>query len=393
MSEVINDIGLKRIIGEWGGDQSGPVIIFFAGVHGNEHAAIEALEQIFETITQQHIPIKGKIVAIAGNLTAISKSVRYIDEDLNRIWTKGRLAALKNSPSYGVDDTIEKSEQREIYNLLHQYIHNTEDQIYIIDLHTTSSISKPFVIIGDTVRNRRFAMNFHVPILLGLEERVDGTIIGYTSDMGHITIALESGQHDDRNSVLNHISATWVILTNAGCVSASQVPGFQKHIRRLQQVSKHLSKIYEVRYRKGVSEEDHFRMEPGFQNFRPIRKGELIARDRNGDIYSHLDGNIFMPLYQQLGSDGFFIIRPVNAFWLKISEWLRRLHVDKALPLFPGIYKSPHRKNELVAYHKIARWFVVEIFHLLGYRKKRVRGQHIIFTKRKYDLKGPNEKL
>ncbi len=393
MSEVINEIGLKRIIGEYGGNLPGPVVIFLAGVHGNEHAAISALEQVFETITHRRIPVRGKVVAIAGNLAALSKSVRYIDEDLNRIWTNERLASLQKSPRFGIDNTVEKTEQRDLFNLLHNHISDEANPVYIIDLHTTSSTSQPFVIIGDTIRNRRFAMNFHLPVLLGLEELVDGTIIGYTSDLGYVTLALESGQHEDRNSVLNHIAAIWIVLANAGCVTASQIPDYHRYTLRLKQMSKHLSKIYEVRYRKGISEDEDFEMEPGFQNFNPIHKGDLIAKDRNGNIYSHLDGNIFMPLYQRLGSDGFFIIRPVSVAWLKISEWLRKMNIEKLLPFFPGIHKSPTCQNELIADRRITRLFVVEIFHLLGYRKKRVRGRYIIFTKRKYDLEGPNENI
>ena len=53
-------------------------------------------------------------------------------------------------------------------------------------------------------------------------------------------------------------------------------------------------------------------MEEGFANFEKIYKGEVLATNQFGDIMSAIDGNIFMPLYQKQGMDGFFIIKPVE---------------------------------------------------------------------------------
>ena len=43
-----------------------------------------------------------------------------------------------------------------------------------------------------------------------------------------------------------------------------------------------------------------------------VKKGELIAKDKNGDIFSPANGRILMPLYQKQGEDGFFIIKEIN---------------------------------------------------------------------------------
>jgi succinylglutamate desuccinylase len=61
-----------------------------------------------------------------------------------------------------------------------------------------------------------------------------------------------------------------------------------------------------VEERHGIRPEDQFRMEPGFSNIEPIEAGQLLARDRSGEIRAREKGILFMPLYQGLGDDGFF---------------------------------------------------------------------------------------
>lgn len=47
-------------------------------------------------------------------------------------------------------------------------------------------------------------------------------------------------------------------------------------------------------------------MEPGFTNFQPVVRAQLLARDRHGDIRAVENGYVLMPLYQSQGTDGFF---------------------------------------------------------------------------------------
>jgi len=378
-----------RLIGEYSGEAEGPVVIFVGGMHGNEPAAIVALEAVLETLRQLRPPFKGKMVGVRGNLSALSKCQRYIDEDLNRIWCRERMKQLTDNLCDNANETTEQKEQRELFHFLQPYFQNKRRPLYLIDLHTTSARSLPFAVLADTLRNRKLAMKLHAPLVLGLEELFDGTIMHYAGDLGFCTLAFESGQHDDAASIRNHVAAIWLFLAGAGSIARKHIPNFAGHQKRLLNTCKSLPRVFEIKYRYGIQAGEGFRMEPGFENFRPITKGELLAHNNYGDIYSHLSGNIFMPLYQSLGNDGFFIIRKVPYFWLKISEWMRRSRLDKILPLLPGITRNPEATNEFIINQRIARWYVVEIFHLLGYRKKRVEGERLIVTKREYDIRRP----
>lgn len=50
-----------------------------------------------------------------------------------------------------------------------------------------------------------------------------------------------------------------------------------------------------------------------FLNFEPIEQGDWIANDVRGKVFAPVCGHILMPLYQKLGSDGFFIVEEMQA--------------------------------------------------------------------------------
>ena len=123
-------------------------------------------------------------------------------------------------------------------------------------------------------------------------------------------------------------------------------------------------------------------MSPGYDNFTPVQKGELLACDRLGEINSHRPARIFMPLYQSVGTDGFFLVREVPEWALKLSVLLRKINFDSFLTLLPGVSRSKEQADTLVVNKKVARFLAVELFHLLGYRRKRTEGSEMIFSRR-----------
>lgn len=61
-----------------------------------------------------------------------------------------------------------------------------------------------------------------------------------------------------------------------------------------------------------IKKGDNFVMQPGYKNFQPVKKGEILATDKNGAISAQEDGLILMPLYQKQGNDGFFLVKMVR---------------------------------------------------------------------------------
>ena len=108
-------------------------------------------------------------------------------------------------------------------------------------------------------------------------------------------------------------------------------------------------------------------MRPGFKNFEPIKKNEYLATSEGQEIMSPRGGRIFMPLYQELGEDGFFILTRVSKFWLRLSVIARKLKFNHFLRLIPGVKKDPENSYTLIIDPRVARFMTRPVFHLFGY--------------------------
>jgi succinylglutamate desuccinylase len=141
----------------------------------------------------------------------------------------------------------------------------------------------------------------------------------------------------------------------------------------------------EMRYRHPIGPGDQFRMNPGWRNFQAVGRGQPLARDAHGDIVAQQHGRILMPLYQAQGEDGFFLIREFAPMWLRASWILRSVRVDRAAHLLPGVEHDPDWPDALIVRKRVARWYALQLFHLLGYRRHEDAGDHLVMRRRLYD--------
>ena len=92
------DLPEGREIGRVVGDAPGPTLIVVAGIHGNECAGVGAVRRVLATLTRRQGRVMGELVALAGNLGAMRLGIRYRERDMNRVWTKERIADLESAP-------------------------------------------------------------------------------------------------------------------------------------------------------------------------------------------------------------------------------------------------------------------------------------------------------
>jgi len=382
-----------RLLGSYGGDTAGPLVISIGGMHGNEPAGVFALQHVLQRLQSSNLPFRGELVALAGNRAALARGCRYIKEDLNRLWLPERLQALREREQTAEtpetpETSSEDKEQRELLAAIETHLEHCQGPqrpIVFLDLHTTSAEGTPFVVIGDTLLNRRFAFRLHAPVILGLEEQLNGTILNYLSDLGYIAIGFEGGQHASSSAVENHTAAIWSVLATAGCIRTQDlsVLGGRREQSACETPNRpSVSPALEIRHHHIIQDGDDFVMQPGYTNFQPVERGQLLARDRHGQILAHESGQVLMPLYQGQGTDGFFLVREVPPFWLRVAAWLRHLQLERLLPVLPGVRKHPDQAATLVVDPRVARWFVLEIFHLLGFRRKRPQAGKLIVSRR-----------
>jgi len=377
----------EHLIGEFTGDEPGATLIVFGSVHGNEAAGALALQKIAAELPRLAANVCGRVYFLAGNTRAIEKGVRFIDSDLNRHWTPDNVK--HNRPASPITTRrAEDLEQTELLAILENILKTAESEVFALDLHSTSADGVPFATVGDTLRNRKFAQKFPVTILLGIEEQLEGTILEYLNNAGAVTLGYEGGQHYAEKTIKTHEALVWLALVHAGILDKKDLPEFEKHERFLKAATGD-ARIVEIRYRHAITDGNEFKMEPGFDNFQPVKRGELLAQQKSGAVYANENGLILMPLYQKLGEDGFFLGREVAPFWLKISGVLRRLNIARLMRFLPGVRRSTLDDETLEIDTRIARIFPLQIFHLLGFRKRRRRGNYLIVSRRKFDTKSP----
>lgn len=385
---------VERLVCRRRGALPGPTLIVIGGIHGNEPAGVHACQRVAETFAHYDVDLCGEFLALAGNTQALAREVRYVDVDLNRHWITtdnngGQPPHATEPPHAEPPHTgllVEDVERMELLDTIDAAVARARGEVFCIDLHTTSGGGLPFATIGDTLRNRQFALRCPVPLVLGLEEQLQGTLLEYINGLGHVTMGFEAGRHDDEASVDNHEALIWHALVAAGLIRPSNVPDFERSRRRLREAGRGAPRVFEIRHRHEVGPEDDFKMQPGYRSFMKVRRGEILAHDRNGAVHARESGLLLLPLYQGLGDDGFFIGRSVHPFWLHVSALFRRLRLDHVIAALPGIRRHPDDPTSLIVDTHVARLYPLEIFHLLGFRRRRWVDDELVVSRRAHDL-------
>ena len=376
---------LPRVLGTYGNHTDGPLVICIGGIHGNEPAGVVAAQRVLRWLHTHQPSFRGELIALTGNRAALLQSCRYLARDLNRMWSQERITAFRQGSGQTSIDP-EDEEQRELLIAIDEVLARRRGPVIFLDLHTTSAAGIPFTVIADTLLNRQLARSLPAPVILGLEEHLDATTLNYMNDCGYIAVGFEGGQNEASTSVEHHELALWTTLITAGCLRRADVPHVHGLYEKLSQQTKTVPPILEIRYRHAVRPEDQFVMEPGFENFQKIARGQLLARDRHGEIRAKESGYILMPLYQSQGTDGFFLVQAVKPVWLTVSAWMRQWQLERVLPWLPGIHRHPERAETFVVNPAITRWFVIQFFHLLGFRRQREEEGKLVVSRRPHDV-------
>lgn len=287
----------KRELGSYPPNESdsGPILLVSGGIHGNEPSGVQAIKEVLLELEQKKPDFNGTLVGIIGNLKALNKGVRFLDSDLNRLFTD-------------TSGNMEISEEKE-RNELHRFVEKLEKQLsgkgslYFLDLHTTSSSSVPYASVNKQKISTDFASCLSLPVVMGIEKYIPGHFDHFLTERGHIGCTVEGGQHSDPEAVTLHKRAIYRAMKSCNMTD---------EILKEPENTSQTSEFYEVVYRMGLEEGDKFEMKPGFKNFTPVAKGDLLAHYKDKPVYSPLTGRLFLPLYQNSGKDGFFVIQKVR---------------------------------------------------------------------------------
>jgi hypothetical protein len=372
------------VVGRFGDSSSGPTLLVFGAVHGNEPAGYKALRSLFDRFEQSAIELCGSIVGLVGNRRALAEGVRFVEQDLNRLWVPEALARIRG----GDDLSGEFAEARELCVEIERLLAASRGPIYALDIHTTSGPGPAFVVFDDSLSNRAFALELEVPRVLGIEEELEGTFIDYLNTLGVRTAAFEAGQHGDQESVAQAEAAIWVAMRASGVLGRNYEAEVEYASRRLAAAARDLPNLFQVKYRHAIQSGAGFEMKPGLRGFQVVGKGDQLAMEAGQPVVSPQSGRLLMPLYQAQGEDGYFVIRPVWTPWLALSAGLRRLRLERFVHWLPGVRRLDPSGHEIEVNMRIARWLPLDFFHLLGFRRISEAGNCLLLRRRDVDA-GP----
>jgi hypothetical protein len=248
-------------------------------------------------------------------------------------------------------------------------------------MHTTSSPTLHFITIIVSLYNRKFSSYFSVPVILGLEEYLSGPLLTFMNEYGYISLGFEAGEHFSEVSIDNCEAFIWLALYYGKCLKKKDIVNFDDFHQKLNK-SYQNNDFYQIDFRYLIQKNENFTMVNGFRNFDKINRDILLAYSDGKEIRAQSNGLIFMPLYQKLGDDGFFIIHKISKKWLKVSAALRKYNAHHILRILPGIQRHPDNPFTLIVNPTIAKFLAKEVFHLFGYRQRVLAGKNYHFIKR-----------
>lgn len=311
---------IDRVIGRHEGKEDGPLLVVFGGIHGNEPAGVCALNLIFkmlevEPITDLSFEYNGTILGLIGNRRSFALQQRFISRDLNRIWTDDNVKRILNTDKSLLQH--EALELREILDLIHAELANRKySRLIVLDMHTTSSFGGIFTLPTNEEESIRIALELHAPVIRGMIDGIEGTTLHYfrsdNFDIPTVACVFESGQHNEDLSINRAIAAITNCMRTIEAIKPNNVENV--HDLLLMEYSSDLPKLSQLHSMHPIATGDNFRMMPNYKNFQPVSEGEPLAEDKNGVITADADGMILMPLYQEKGEDGFFLIQKIEGY-------------------------------------------------------------------------------
>src|ERR687891_1059655 len=198
------------------GATPGPQVAIAALVHGNELCGAWALLRLLE---REIRPCRGRLSLAFANIAAFDtfdpgspKASRYLDEDLNRVWSVAMLDGPRRS--------AELERAREIRPLV-------ERADFLLDIHSMQTFSPPLALTGLTDKGRRLAgaMGFPGCVVADAGHRNGARMRDFGAfadpDSPRTAVLVECGQHWATTSVAVAIATCRQFLSALDVVEPS----------------------------------------------------------------------------------------------------------------------------------------------------------------------------
>ncbi|MFT5200255.1 MAG: hypothetical protein ACI87O_002930 [Planctomycetota bacterium] len=302
---------IDQVDGEMDAPSQCPILICVGGLHGNEPGGVHALERVTRKLRagKDSVKLGGTLLALRGNRVALAHKKRFLSSDLNRAWDVESVARVRTQ-----DPCLDSPTDAEVRDLL-SHIDNAlagGRTVFLLDLHSTSGGGPPFSVVLGGKPSEKLASRIGMPCVHGLSEAIQGTLTSWFAAHNGPSIVVEGGESRTEKTTRHLEAAVWSSLAVTGLL-----PDDHEMVKRARQVLADATddkpKHVRICHREAIKAM-HFRMaspnDRRFKSFDFVRMNDHLADNKNGPVLATKDGYLVMPLYQNKGSEGFFLAEP-----------------------------------------------------------------------------------
>ncbi len=256
-------------------------VVISSGIHGNETAPIEILNELIKKIIKGEISVQINLLLIVGNPPAMNISKRFLKQNLNRLFSQ----KYKESETQDYETLRAEEIENEVKQFYGDIYPSEKQERYHFDLHTAIRASKfkKFVVYpyqGSKLWNKEHIAFFGgsdiTTVLLGNQPA--GTFSYYTSDQfGADSATVELGKvkpfGENDMSEFEGITNNLISLIEN---KSTKLLEFDNEKYRVFQVKQEIIKV-----------NDNFKLlvDDDLKNFTSFKKGHLLASDDENEKY------------------------------------------------------------------------------------------------------------
>lgn len=267
----------------------GPHALFSSIIHGNETGSLPAVLETLSALDKGQIDFIGKMTFFLGNVPASRKNIRFIEADLNRVFTETGA------------DTAERRRALELMPLL-----ETAD-VYIDFHQTTMPCVEPFFIFGYEHRSYLWARSTgaaRVLVTRSAKEKFTAhalCIDEYARKFNIPSMTIELGQAGltEQAEKTSRVIIQKVIenlkLIHSGKATLESLAAEQEEFRFLTVTH------------KVMFEDPSQTLKEGHINLGKVKKGDLMGHSSREQYFCPADGELLFPKYPKRDDKGMSI--------------------------------------------------------------------------------------
>ncbi len=310
MEQVSKQDTTNRIVGILGKKTKGKVLIVSCCMYGNDTNGLVALRMVFNNLKEKNIVIEGLFVGLIGNMMAHHLDKSFIDENLNYMWAEASTQEKNNIALHSLSCN-EQIELKELRNIIQQIGPFDREKFLFLNLNTSGTGAIDYVIPNHEILADYYAKKLNITTLLDTTRQLHSMAIQYFKTLGLSAMEIVVQRSNEMESIT--ITQNYIY----------------EMLYRLQLIDKHfyenqlqfpipnvaaavlLPGSLDIIFKYEAHHDDDFLILTHLQSFQRVKKGGLIAHDKQGPIFAAHDG--FLLLQNHSKTNGYMILQEIHS--------------------------------------------------------------------------------